>query len=147
MQVDSRAKESVLTDATLTERAPGGVRMPGADASPVTPSGPRHSLRPMFAARTRSAPRSPGLVAWQDGERASLEWADDPERTLIEGEDPARRIALGQHFEGRAGEPEAQVSVALDHSAGRARLIGVGLGIQRAGVDHERHYRSPIAFR
>jgi len=51
-----------------------------------------------------------------------LERGDGPEGTLIEGEEAARGVSLGDDHERRAGQPEPQVAVAGDDVASRPEL-------------------------
>ena len=81
------------------------------------------TLLPLWAPRAKD----PGcrlllLVGREDREGAALERGDGPEGTLIEGEEAARGVSLGDDHERRAGQPEPQVAVAGDDVASRPEL-------------------------
>ena len=79
----------------------------------------RRNLARAVHAADRSLPR---IVGREDREGATLERCDRAEGALVEGEQAARGVALGDHDEGRVGETEPQVAIARDDVAGRPKL-------------------------
>ena len=98
-------------------------------------------------------------VVGKEPERSALERGDGPEAALVESEEAPCPVPVGEHDEGGVGQAELQIAVTAGHVASEPelglekiddgtviRIVTVRLGVQRTGVDDQRHESAGAAF-